>query len=69
VGTVATLALLTGLFYHVYGFDFLHEAYLYHLTRKDTRYCATLISLCFCSQNLTTTAEAFAYARRHSYDF
>lgn len=38
LSTVLTLAGLTGLFYLKYGYEFLYEAYIYHLVRKDTRH-------------------------------
>ena len=36
--TVATFVGLTGLFYLLYGYEFLYEAYLYHFVRKDHRH-------------------------------
>lgn len=36
--TIASLAALTGVFYHLYGYEFLYESYVYHLVRKDTRH-------------------------------
>lgn len=38
VGTMGTLAALTALFYALYGYEFVHETYLYHVIRKDTRH-------------------------------
>jgi phosphatidylinositol glycan class M len=37
-GTVVTLAVLTAICYSLYGMEFINEAYLHHLTRKDTRH-------------------------------
>ncbi|ELU02643.1 hypothetical protein CAPTEDRAFT_223413 [Capitella teleta] len=33
-----TFAVLTGLCYLMYGYEFLHETYLYHVIRQDTRH-------------------------------
>lgn len=38
VWTIASFALLTGGFYYVYGYEFLHHAYLHHLSRIDHRH-------------------------------
>lgn len=38
VSTVLTLVLVTSVFYWMYGYKFIHEAYLYHITRKDIRH-------------------------------
>jgi len=36
--TVFTLAAFTGLFYWIYGYQFLYESLLYHFERKDNRH-------------------------------
>ena len=36
--TVTTFVGLTGFFYHLYGYEFLYESYLYHFVRKDHRH-------------------------------
>lgn len=38
VGTVGTLAMLSYVGYQLYGMEFLDEAYLHHITRRDTRH-------------------------------
>lgn len=37
-GCLLSLFCLTLVFYNLFGFKFLHEAYIYHFTRKDTRH-------------------------------
>lgn len=50
--TIITLIALTSIFYGKYGYEFLYEAYLYHLVRKDTRHN---FSLYFYMNLLNTT--------------
>lgn len=38
LGTSLTLGLLTAICYGMYGWEFVDEAYVHHLTRKDTRH-------------------------------
>ena len=38
LGTVGTLGFCTYLCYHFYGMEFLDEAYLHHISRRDTRH-------------------------------
>ncbi|XP_064640987.1 GPI mannosyltransferase 1-like [Lineus longissimus] len=36
--SVSTFLAVTGICYHLYGFQFLQETYLHHVTRRDTRH-------------------------------
>ena len=36
--SAGTFIALTACFYFIYGYEFLYEAYLYHLIRKDNRH-------------------------------
>ena len=36
--SAGTFVSFTGLFYKIYGYEFLYEAYLYHFVRKDNRH-------------------------------
>ena len=36
--SATTFLSLTGLFYHIYGYQFIYEGYLYHFIRKDNRH-------------------------------
>lgn len=38
LGCVLSLFCLTFVFYNFFGYKFIHEAYVYHFTRKDTRH-------------------------------
>lgn len=49
-GCISSLSFLTWIFYELYSYNFLYEAYIYHLVRKDTRHN---FSLYFYLQYLT----------------
>ena len=36
--SASTFIAFTGLFYYIYGYEFLYEGYLYHFVRKDNRH-------------------------------
>ncbi|KAG5895450.1 hypothetical protein JTB14_001327 [Gonioctena quinquepunctata] len=38
LGCLLSLCFLTWFFYHLFGYKFLYETYIYHLIRKDTRH-------------------------------
>lgn len=45
LGTLLSLVLVTGLFYRLYGWQYIYEAYLYHFVRKDIRHNFSLYFL------------------------
>ncbi|XP_073844597.1 phosphatidylinositol glycan anchor biosynthesis class M [Musca autumnalis] len=44
-GTLLSLVVVTGLFYRLYGWQYIYEAYLYHFVRKDIRHNFSLYFL------------------------
>lgn len=58
--SAGTFLALTGLFYCIYGYEFLYEGYLYHFVRKDHRHNNSiyfyLIYQLFDAPNSTTLA-------------
>ncbi|XP_055855407.1 GPI mannosyltransferase 1 [Episyrphus balteatus] len=55
IGTLVSLTALTGFFYHLYGWNYIYEAYLYHFVRKDARHN---FSLYFLMQYLSGNEKA-----------
>lgn len=45
LGTICSLLTLTAVFYHLYGWKFIYETYLYHFLRKDTKHNFSLYFL------------------------
>lgn len=57
LGTLASLSTLTGFFYHLYGWNYIYEAYLYHFVRKDARHNFSIYFLMqYLSGNMTASA-------------
>lgn len=53
-GTITSLTVSTGLFYYLYGYQYLYESMLFHLVRKDTRHN---FSLYFYQQYLSSNFD------------
>nr|XP_019535119.2 GPI mannosyltransferase 1 isoform X2 [Aedes albopictus] len=53
-GTITSLTVSTGLFYYLYGYQYLYESILFHLVRKDTRHN---FSLYFYQQYLSSNFD------------
>lgn len=53
-GTITSIAVSTGVFYYLYGYQYLYEAILFHLVRKDTRHN---FSLYFYQQYLSSNFD------------
>lgn len=45
LGTILSVTTLTSIFYYLYGYEYIFEAYLYHFIRKDTRHNFSLLFL------------------------
>ncbi|XP_018797602.1 PREDICTED: GPI mannosyltransferase 1 [Bactrocera latifrons] len=57
VGTCIALFAVTGFFYTLYGWQYIHEAYLYHFVRRDVRHNFSLYFLLqYLSGNATETS-------------
>ena len=63
IGTILPIVILTVFFYCFYGYKFLHDAYLYHISRKDVRHNFSvynyLLYLTVNSENIGISLLAF----------